>query len=147
MCCVVWGGVCACAQGDTGLIMAAFQGHIKIVQLLLSVGADPSVRGDQGKTAAEWARAQGHEAVATLIETFGRHALGALCVRTVFVCVFPTLLSASHHPALLSLALFVYRCMYIYIPSYLWKNNKTMKHTTDVSVFYLCVYLHVSVNT
>ena len=119
----MWGGVCACAQGDTGLILAAFKGNIKIVKLLLSVGADPSVRGEEGKTAAEWARAKGHEAVATLIESFGRHTLGALCVCSycvcvcVRVCMFPTLLPASHDPVVLSLAFCFYRCIYIGIHS------------------------------
>lgn len=41
---------------------------LDIVEVLLAHGADPSVKGDDGTTAADWARALGLERVAVRLE-------------------------------------------------------------------------------
>lgn len=54
--------------GDTALTMAAQVGTSEeLVRVLLDYGADPSLLGAEGKTAAQWARDEGNEAVAALL--------------------------------------------------------------------------------
>jgi ankyrin repeat protein len=50
--------------GFTPLMEAAFNGQVEMVELLLRHGADPSMKDDDGKTAADHARARGHAALA-----------------------------------------------------------------------------------
>lgn len=52
--------------GWTALIWAAKQGHADTVRVLLEAGADPSLPGFDGRTAADRARAEGHAAVMAL---------------------------------------------------------------------------------
>jgi ankyrin repeat protein len=46
--------------GFTPLMEAAFNGQLDMVETLLSHGADPSLRDEEGRTAADHARARGH---------------------------------------------------------------------------------------
>jgi ankyrin repeat protein len=50
--------------GFTPLMEAAFNGQSEMVELLVRHGADPSMKDDDGKSAADHARAQGHSALA-----------------------------------------------------------------------------------
>lgn len=52
--------------GWTALIWAAKQGHRAAVASLLALGADPQRRDRAGNSAADWARRNGHTAVAAL---------------------------------------------------------------------------------
>jgi ankyrin repeat protein len=54
-------------RGWTALIWAARGGHVDTVALLLERGADPGQHDRQGRSAADWARAQGHSAVLALL--------------------------------------------------------------------------------
>ena len=50
--------------GFTPLMEAAFNGQADMVETLLGHGADPGLRDEEGRSAADHARAQGHAAVA-----------------------------------------------------------------------------------
>ena len=84
LCCLCWPGVlkicadglllislCRClpgaqdADGDSALHNAARGGHLDVVQYLLQRGADPTLRNEQGKTAA--AEAEDKQVVAALV--------------------------------------------------------------------------------
>jgi ankyrin repeat protein len=52
----------------TPLMLAAWEGHVQAVRLLLELGADPERRADQGVTARAAAREKGHEEVLRLLE-------------------------------------------------------------------------------
>jgi len=52
----------------TPLIMAAIDGQARVASVLLARGARRDARDRNGRTAAEWARAERHEAVARLLE-------------------------------------------------------------------------------
>jgi hypothetical protein len=54
--------------GVTPLIMAAGMGETEAVRFLLARGADPSLRDEEGKTAAMRAREYGFKALATFLE-------------------------------------------------------------------------------
>jgi len=54
--------------GATALMSAANNGSMEFVDMLLAAGADPKLRMSDGKTAADFARARGHEAVAKRLE-------------------------------------------------------------------------------
>ena len=54
-------------RGDSGftpLMEAAFNGQVDMVEVLLDHGADPRLRDEEGRTAADHARAQGHASLA-----------------------------------------------------------------------------------
>ena len=51
-------------RGDTPLIIAAYFNQMTTVRLLVESGADTTIRGDENKTAAEWAKQEGHDPVA-----------------------------------------------------------------------------------
>jgi len=51
------------------LFLAARRGNEAIVKLLLDHGADPALKDLAGKTAADYAREEGHDAVAFLLKT------------------------------------------------------------------------------
>jgi ankyrin repeat protein len=55
-------------QGYTALIWAAHRGHAEVVETLLRHGADTTLPDFKGQTAAEHARAEGHERVLTLLQ-------------------------------------------------------------------------------
>ncbi len=57
-------------EGFSALIWAAREGRASTVKLLLQRGANPDLRDAEGKTAAERAREQGHEAIAHMLEEF-----------------------------------------------------------------------------
>jgi ankyrin repeat protein len=60
-------------NGDfTPLQARAQRGDEAMVRLLLEKGADPLLRSDDGRTAADVARAQGHAEVAALLERWRR---------------------------------------------------------------------------
>jgi uncharacterized protein len=50
--------------GFTPLMEAAYNGQRDMVELLLAHGADPALRDDKGLTAADYARQNGHQALA-----------------------------------------------------------------------------------
>jgi uncharacterized protein len=58
-------------SGFTPLMEAAFNGQVDMVQILLDHGADARLRDEEGRTAADHARARGH---VTLIERLGSPA-------------------------------------------------------------------------
>ena len=48
-------------------MFAAYTGRTKICEMLLALGADPSLKDSSGKTALDWARQENeHECVALL---------------------------------------------------------------------------------
>lgn len=55
--------------GATALMSAAANGSMEFVDMLLAAGADPRLKMSDGKTAADFARARGHEAVAKRLES------------------------------------------------------------------------------
>jgi 26S proteasome non-ATPase regulatory subunit 10 len=55
---------------------AARQGHRALVELLLARGADVAARSNDGETALTWARKQGREEVARLLEEAAAKAAG-----------------------------------------------------------------------
>lgn len=54
--------------GATALMSAAANGSMEFVDMLLKAGADPKLKMSDGKMAADFARARGHEAVAKRLE-------------------------------------------------------------------------------
>jgi ankyrin repeat protein len=56
------------STGDTPLILATWAGKIDVVRLLLEAKADVSIRGDENKTALEWAKKRGHQAIVALLQ-------------------------------------------------------------------------------
>lgn len=52
----------------TPLMAAAAAGRTEVVELLLEAGADPSRRDPAGRTAADHARAAGHDALAERLD-------------------------------------------------------------------------------
>ena len=65
------------------MILAAYNNKCFVVQYLLRAGVDKTVRGQGGKTAADKARAQGHDALADCIDAFGTEHW-----QVVYVCVY-----------------------------------------------------------
>ncbi|PKQ27000.1 MAG: hypothetical protein CVT64_00685 [Actinobacteria bacterium HGW-Actinobacteria-4] len=55
----------------TPLLVAAWAGHLSAAELLLTMGADPTLTDVEGGTPLAWAKAYGHGDVAALIEQFG----------------------------------------------------------------------------
>lgn len=55
-------------EGFTPLMTAAAEGQLKVVQLLLKHGADPSLKDKDGDTAASFAKQKGHPDVVELLE-------------------------------------------------------------------------------
>jgi ankyrin repeat protein len=55
-------------QGRTALMRAALQGDAERVRQLIEAGADPLRRDREGLSAADLARAAGHEALLPLLE-------------------------------------------------------------------------------
>jgi len=53
----------------TALMFAAAEGHIDVVKILLEYHADPSLKDIDGDTAESFARQNGHEEVADLLES------------------------------------------------------------------------------
>lgn len=62
-------------QGWTALIWAAKRGHIETVQMLLNANANPSPRDYKGLSAATWARQEGYDKLAQLIDETGNSSL------------------------------------------------------------------------
>jgi ankyrin repeat protein len=58
--------------GNTPLILAAANNKLQCVEVLMELGADITLRNDEGKTALEWAREKGHAEVAALLEAAER---------------------------------------------------------------------------
>eukprot|EP01046_Picozoa_sp_COSAG06_P034574 COSAG06_NODE_3635_length_5092_cov_417.533948_3_plen_129_part_00 len=52
----------------TPLIEAALGGHTKICEMLLALGADPSLKTKSGKTALDWAREKNEPECAALLQ-------------------------------------------------------------------------------
>jgi Ankyrin repeats (3 copies) len=80
----IWSGLTAKASntkftvgtGGTALMLAAANGHMETVKLLLDRGADLNVRDNEGKTALVWAREKGHTEIVQLIEAASQKAAG-----------------------------------------------------------------------
>ena len=58
-------------DGITPLIMAALNGHIKIVKLLVEANADINAKNTSGVTALMAATQNGHTAIAELLREYG----------------------------------------------------------------------------
>ena len=56
--------------GRTPLMAAAFAGHRNVVDQLISAGASVHLRDNDGKTAADWARAAGENGIAVALDKF-----------------------------------------------------------------------------
>ena len=56
-------------NGDTPLIIAAYCNHMTTVRALAESGADTTIRGDENKTAAEWAKQNGFDPIAEYLDT------------------------------------------------------------------------------
>lgn len=52
----------------TAILWAAKQGHLETVQVLLKYGAKTTLTDDQNKTALDYARQNGHQQIASLLE-------------------------------------------------------------------------------
>lgn len=65
----------------TPLMMAARGGHVEAVQLLISEGADLAQKNELGLTAADFARAQGHDELARQIDALLRRRSTAPAAR------------------------------------------------------------------
>ena len=52
----------------TPLMRAAYMGRTKICEMLLALGADPSLKDKDGKTALDWAREQNKPECAALLQ-------------------------------------------------------------------------------
>jgi ankyrin repeat protein len=52
-------------------MFAAQHGHDEVVRRLLAAGADVNARGDHGRTALDFASANGHAATARILEEPG----------------------------------------------------------------------------
>ena len=61
--------VVSCLQnlGYTALHCAAYWGRLAITELLLELGADPTLRSKEGKTALDYAREEGKSEVVALL--------------------------------------------------------------------------------
>ena len=57
-------------NGCTPLITAAYWNRVDVVRALIQGGADTTIRGNENKTAAEWAKQRGHEDIAKYIENY-----------------------------------------------------------------------------
>lgn len=55
------------ADGWPAIIAASYNGHAKVVELLLDKGADPSVQDKNGNTALMWAERQGHAEIVEIL--------------------------------------------------------------------------------
>ena len=55
------------SEGDTALMLAAYQGQEACVQALLRAGANTELLDEDGRTALQWAEDQGHTATAKLL--------------------------------------------------------------------------------
>ena len=53
---------------DTPLMDAAYNGHTKICEMLLALGADPSLKNKDGKTALDYARQPNKAECAALLQ-------------------------------------------------------------------------------
>lgn len=58
--------------GGTPLHEAATYGRLEVVRFLLEAGAEPNIQDKVGKTPADWARFNGFEEIADLIEDYAR---------------------------------------------------------------------------
>lgn len=56
--------------GNTALILAAQRGSELAVRFLMNAGSDKTVRGEENKTAAEWAAARGNASLGALIDQY-----------------------------------------------------------------------------
>ena len=55
-------------KGAKALIIAAGEGNIDIVELLLTAGAETNLKDSEGKTALMWAEKEGHHDIVYLLE-------------------------------------------------------------------------------
>ena len=55
-------------HGDSALVMSAYTGNESVVRVLVEFRANIYLRGDRGRTAAQWARVRGHGTIADYLE-------------------------------------------------------------------------------
>jgi hypothetical protein len=55
---------------ETALMLAAYGGHLKVVNYLLEKGADLSAKDDSGETALDKAKEKGHADIVTILSNF-----------------------------------------------------------------------------
>ena len=54
-------------HGQTGLMIASYQGHVEVVQMLLAAGAEPRLSNTEGTTAAQFAGDEGFADIVDLL--------------------------------------------------------------------------------
>ena len=77
-------------EGNTPLIMAAYNGHSEVVDMLIKRGANVNDKDNEDKTALMWAAYNGHSEVVDILSEKKGHPLHEL--RMIIIPFLPALL-------------------------------------------------------